>query len=398
VIRRDSLACLSVAIGLIIPATGAGATNAPHAPWARAVHGGASFAATQTLLYVAQETDIGVYTESGQSMGAFAQSTGANSLQMDDAGDVFVVNFNPPRFQTKIVRYAIGGKTPAATYAPKCPACGGGPYQVSHKGGLAYLYIQQNGTGALDIWDPGKTGKPSRTLLYPGLLANLVMDNNGTLYIPYRDPSSGSLRFDVVPAGASKPSRTIVDTLIPPSKAANFFYPYAMTALADGTLYVGEWLAEVGDPLAGLYVYPITGKQRFISNGAAAPVSTAVDALGKVYVLNDNLATFATGQYQCDTLHTLSVYSRQADALVSQAKSGFTNGLALTVAGGGTSFISEFPYRPSQRCTAPQGAGALAMVAPGAKTAKTLLSGRLYGAVSLYDGSIATNPGSQAEK
>ena len=45
-----------------------------------------------------------------------------------------------------------------------------------------------------------------------------------------------------------------------------------------------------------------------------------------------------------------------------------------------------------------QGDGDIASVAPGAKTATTLLSGQYYGTVTLYDGSHAINPGSQVEK
>jgi hypothetical protein len=355
-----------------------------------------SFAEAQTLMYVPQGPDVAVFTETGEPVMTFAHSTGAQYLDMDDAGDVFILTFfHGP---AKIDRYAIGGKKPTATYTLQCPACNTGGFDVSQQGEVVFFYYPRAGSAAIDVWDPGKSGTPSRTIVYPSVQGSIDLDNTGALYVPYRDASSGTLHYDVIPAGASKPSRTIVDTLVPPSETAGF-YPYAVTALADGTLYVGEWSVEAGDPLAGLYVYPIVGKQRFISKGAPNPNVISVDASGKVYVLNDSLAMSPNPPfYQCDTTHMLSVYSRSAAALLSEATSGFVNGFSLTVNATGESFISEDWYRPSQQCTLPQGFGAIATVGPKAKTARTILSGTYYGTVTLYDGAHATNPGTQVEK
>ena len=165
-----------------------------------------------------------------------------------------------------------------------------GGFVVSQEGGVAFLYYPRAGAAALDVWDPGKSGTPSRTIAYSNILPNIGIDNTGALYVPYRDATSGTLHYDVIPAGASKASRTIVDTLVRRAGSSGF-YPYAMTALADGTLYVGEWSVVGDDPLAGVYVYPIVGKQRFVSKGAPNPTVISVDASGKVYVLNDSFAT-----------------------------------------------------------------------------------------------------------
>src|ERR1700722_9498125 len=97
-----------------------------------------SFAEAQTLLYVPTGPDIAVYTETGKPVMTFAQSTGADYLQMDDAGDAIVDNFFPG--PSKIFRYAIGGKTPVATYKIQCPDCDAGGIAVSHQGEVVFLY------------------------------------------------------------------------------------------------------------------------------------------------------------------------------------------------------------------------------------------------------------------
>jgi hypothetical protein len=354
-----------------------------------------SLAKKQTLLYVAAGPSVNVYSESGQPMGTFATSTGAQDLAMDDAGDVFVGYLEGTKL--RIARYAIGGTKPLASYRPTCPSCIG-LIQASHQGELVLHYFlpQPGSIPAIDVWDAGKSGKPSRTFHYATMEFCFAVDNAGAVYIPYLDTASGTQRYDEIPAGSSTPSRTIVDSIVPASEVAGFT-PYTMTPQTNGNLYVGEWTEAVGDPLAGLYVYPPHGKERRVTDGASNPTATAVDASAKVYVLNSNSAFSSSGP-TCDTSHTLSVYSKNATSLLSQATSGFTNGQFMTVAEDGTTFISEFAYFPSQSCTAPQGVGAIALVAPGGSIATTLVANLSNEDLSLYDGSIATNYDSEAMK
>jgi len=397
---RHSLRAMAVAgcCSAAFASTGCGGSSSPGSPSAflpaqNSAQSIESRAKSQTLLYVAGEDAVYVYTESGHQTQVFAKSTGANDIAMDDAGHVYVgYTKNSLAYAA---RYAIGGSKPLATYTPSTSGDSLGYVIASHQGEVIWLRFHETSGGTsfvYDVWDPGKSGPASRSFTYLNGSFTYALDNKGALYVPYYDPTSQTYRYDEIPAGASKPSRTIVEKIVT-GPNAQAFSPYTMTALTDGTLYVGEWTFVLGDPSVGLYVYPPQGQERLVTNGASPPVGTAVDASGDVHVLESNYAyNPANGKFTCDTIHTISTYSPGAMSLLSQATSGFRNGEALTVAANGTAFIDEFPYGQSSKCTAQTG---IASVAPHANSGTQIVN-IVNQDVVLYDGTRATNPYSQA--
>ncbi len=348
--------------------------------------------ANSPALYIGTFTGVKVYSLSGTLLQTFATSTSVENVSLDDAGNVYVASTGTP---PTIARYAIGASQPSATYQPS-PGISGSLLSPSHKGELVSIGTTASNGLIFDVWDVGKTGAPSRTFRYPTASFAWGLDNDGTLYVPYHDATTQTFRYDVIPAGASQPSRTIVDTIVAGSNAASFD-AFSMVAQSNGTLYVGEWDFLVGDPQAGLYVYPKGGQERLVTTGATAPTALSMDAAANVYVLNSNFAFGASGAGVCDTLHTLSTFSPGARTLLSQATTGFTNGQGLTVAANGQAYISEFAYTASvQTCPEPQGRGAVATVASGATSGSTLIPNIANQWVALYDGVHATNVQSQA--
>jgi hypothetical protein len=347
------------------------------------------------MLYIATNgTGIKVFTESGKHVRTYAASTGASQMQMDDAGNAYVSYTKGT--STALSRYAIGARTPSGTYATNAKAVLGLPF-VSHAGAVLFPQLTlYNGSVMLDaVWNPGVTGKPTRTFSYPGNNANAAVGADGTMILPYMDTAKKSFRYAVIPAGATAPSRTIVETLVKKYDIAGFS-PNWLVLANDGTLYVGEWTFAGTDVNAGLYVYPPTGKEYVVKAGAKNPTGLALDAAGNVYVLNSNFS-FSSSGGTCDTLHTLSVFSPHAKRLLRVVRSGFENGEALTVDASGNAFIDELAYPASSKaCRDIQGKGAIARVASGAKTAATIVSNLSNSELVIYDGKTAINPGTQA--
>jgi hypothetical protein len=346
-------------------------------------------------LYLATNAGgVRVYTKEGAFVRAFATGTGASEVALDDAGNAYVGYGTGDAL--RIARYALGADKPSALYVPeKAPSNFHGGFLLASPDGseVAFAGYAASAPGATvyEVWDHGKTGAPSRVFTYSNnsYLA-LTMDRAGTLYVAYLDGASQTMRYDVYPSGASRPSRTIVDTLLTPSEAANFAVNWLAVA-DDGTLYAAEYSYIAGDPLAGLYVYPSHGAERIVTAGASSPAALGLDASGRVYVVNTNWVY--SPAFACDTLHTLSVFSRGAKTLLSQATSGFENGQELTVDANGTAYIDAFPYNPPlPACANVQGAGALAQVLPGANSGSEIITGEPNQDVAIYDGRQGINP------
>jgi hypothetical protein len=362
----------------------------------------AAGAKDKELLYVATgQNGINVYETDGTFVETYAASTGANDLVMDDSGKAYVTYYGNGGGQV-VAQYTLGSNTPSIIYtlqpAPNSSTIVGFPV-VAPNGYFVVPISNSSPSGVTityDIWEPGKSGVPSHIIQNPKYQTNGAgLALNGDLYVPYYDSASSTARYDVFRPGKIKPSRTIVDTIapFPASFAANW-----LAVAKDGTLYVAEYNYVTSDPNMGLYIYPAKGAERFVSSGAAYPSGLALGKTADVYVLNTSFGyNPSNGNFVCDSLHTLSVFSPHAMSLLSQASSGFENGQSLTSDATGNAFINEFPY-PSglTGCNDVQGDGAIAKVASGASSGTAIVTNLGSQDLSVFDGHHATNAAMQA--
>jgi hypothetical protein len=311
--------------------------------------------------------------------GSFASSTGADYFGLDDSGNAYVLA-DESNFTVAIARYAIGESAPSATYAPTSAR----PQfiLVGRNGTLvaagAASDASDNSTAIYDIWDPGMTGAPSRTITYANeseVILGGTVAANGTAYLPYNDPS-GQVRYDVIPPGTSTPNRTIVESIAP---ANSTFAPNAMAVGGDGTLYVGEWTYEAPDANAGLYVYPVSGTETMIKTGAPNPTSIDFDSAGNVYVANSNATVQPDSALGADTEHVLSEFGPGAASLTSQVSTGIDDPQNLAVDLNGTAYMADF-------ANADQSTGAIVSVAPSATSAGAFVANINADNLVLFDG------------
>jgi hypothetical protein len=355
-------------------------------------------AAPQTLLYIGNKSGVTIMTASGTVVTTL--NIPNSYFDLDDAGNIYVSNA-VSGIQKSLAMYPAGSTTAAATYTPSSGNLGPLVILASGAGEVAAAdFSQGNGVQTVDVWDPGKSGSPSRTLTTktnettPGF----ILAHDGTLYIPDTAPN-GAPQFDVFSPGASTPTTTIIDTVVPPSQYANFSPNY--TAIGpDGTLYVTEYSFFQPDPNAGLYIYPgLLNQNRaetFVSlpsnaNGAG-PEGVDVDASGNIYVVNNNAAYVANGSSiscQTTTLASVTVYS-PAGQLERTITGPFTP-YPITVAADGTAFFSSFGFNSGEGPCPTNGVNGTFSIAPGASTA-TQLSTVGSSEVVLFDGTHKTVP------
>jgi hypothetical protein len=345
--------------------------------------------APQTLVYFGDDSGLTIMNEAGTVQSTLAIPS--NSFDLDDSGNVYAFfnNNGSPTLQM----YPAGSATATVSYTPSIldnafvAASGAGEVVAVHM-------VQQDGTLAADIWDPGKSGTPSRTITtnVPTGITSFGFTHDGTLYMPNTPPSAAP-EYEVFPPGASTPSTTIPETIVAPSQYDNFAPNYVALG-ADGTLYVTEYTFGQPDPNAGLYVYPVNGTERFIptasdANGAG-PQGVDVDGSNNIYVVNNNSGVTSNTTCQGDSLQSVTVYN-QAGQLQRTIGGGVINsGFPITVAADGTAFVASFPVQFLQQCTA-TGALGIFRIAPGASTA-TQISQSGSTEIVLYDGTHKTAP------
>jgi hypothetical protein len=347
--------------------------------------------APATSIYYGDDTTLTIATESGTVLKTLP--IGSNSFDLDDAGNVYAsLNGGSPQ----LAMYPAGSASPAATYSPSTPA----PAFIAASGAgeVAAIYarsegdILANGPQTADVWDPGKSGPPSRTLTtLAGSNTLFALTHDGTLYLPDQSPT-GVPEYDVFPPGATTPSRVITETIVPPAQYPNFAPNYAAVG-PDGTLYVTEYTFEQPDPNAGTYIYPGNGgAERFIPAAADAngpgPQGVDVDASGNIYVVNNNSGFAAAGGCQGDSLQDVTVYSPSGALLRTIA--GGNSGFPVTVAADGTVFFATFQIQFSGSCAA-TGADAIFNAAAGAATS-TQIATTGSTEIILYDGTHKTSP------
>lgn len=314
-------------------------------------------------------------TLGGKLLRSFATSAGLSEyVAMDDAGNVYDEAFASNAFTFS--RFAIGGNVPTATYQPSSQT----PVLVSasHAGEVVIAGLSSGGARNFDVWDSGVAGgPPSRSFVRSGMNStDFAIEPDGSLVIPYINSQNGKLQYDVIPPGATQPSRTIVDTIVPTFSTT--FTPNFMVVAADGTLYVGEWSYTTGDPLAGLYVYPKTGSEHVVTAGASAPTGVDVDAAGNVYVCNSN-SVFTGSTYSADTLHELTEYSPHAAKLLRRIATGFENPQNMTVSDAGDAYMVDF-------ADANNPSGSLVVVPAAQRTAHVVFAPFSGSNVVLYNG------------
>jgi hypothetical protein len=289
--------------------------------------------------------EINIHT--GKTVTTFGSSFGQTlDTTMDDQGNVYDDSFTGSGIAVN--RLVIGGNSSTATYLPTAQSAAivfAAPTGEVITGGANFTSgrISQS---VFDVWDAGSAGgPPSRTFSYTdppgqGTPINITWAPDGTIYLPYTSPKTQKQQYDVIPPGQSKPSRTIVDSIVP---AGTPFSVNWMRLGPDGTLYVAEWAYSATDQVAGLYIYPRKGKETYVASGASAPTGIDLDDAGNVYVLNSNsVLSISPPGLTPDTLHTLSVYAPHATSLLRQVKKGFSNGQFLTVDDDGTAYIEDF--------------------------------------------------------
>ena len=321
---------------------------------------------------------VDVFSQTGTLTDTFATSTGADYVGLDSAANAYILVTN--NFVVTIARYAIGTNSPNAGYTPTSAMP-----QLILVGTNGTLVAAGAGTGGsgnataiYDIWDPGVTGAPSRTLTYPnetlGTLGGAVA-SDGTFYVPY-DTASGQIQYDVIPPGSSTPSRTIAEQI---ATAGTNFTPNVMDVASDGTLYVGEWTYEGNDTNTGLYIYETGGNELKASSGAPNPTGLDFDNGGNVYVANSNATLLPDSTLSTDTAHTLSVYAPLGTTPVRSVSSGLDDPQNLAVDLDGTAYLAEYE-------NADQAQGSIVVAGPSA-TAATTFAGMLEANdLVLFDG------------
>ncbi len=349
---------------------------------------------TGTMLFASNDVSgaaAGGIAEYSAATGAlvktFASATlpGVENLGADDAGNLYALSYQ--NGAVTLSKLAIGSDLIAATYTPSSmqPLILG----VSPTGEVVLSGYDpsctSNCTLSFDVWDPGKSGAPSRTLAYPstGFENEFALGTDGTLYVPYFS-NSGVQQYDVIPPGKSSPSRTIVDTLAPDEAS---FVPNFAAVGPDGTLYIGEWSFESGDPDAGLYVYPPSGKETVVTSLDPGINGLDIDGAGNVYVASDNGTYNANAStppyYTADTAQQLSVYSPGATKLLRQFDDGTPGVGTLTTGLDGTAYLDQFSGFVAN---GPSSYGNIVRVAAGSTTASTFIANIDTGNVALFDG------------
>jgi hypothetical protein len=334
-----------------------------------------------------------INVKSGKMVSSFGSALGGSAeVTMDDAGNVYdenrldsVVTFN---------RLAVGGNVATATYTPTSSipeviwAAPTGEVIVTGIDGSGSTYT---GT-TVDVWDAGSTGgKPSRSITHnvasgEPLPLNVTWAADGTLYVPYYSQKTLKMQYDVIPPGKSKPTRTIVESIVP---AKSYFSVNWMSVAPDGTLYVAEWGYYQGDPYTGLYVYPSKGQETHVTNGAPFPTGLDLDKAGNVYVVNSSSTASSSG-LSADTTHLLTEFAPHATKVLRQVSKGFTDGQFLTVDDNGTAYIEEFPdvAFPTEE---------VAVAGPTVKAAKMLTKAVDGTGFVLYNGKRAKSVGASPD-
>jgi hypothetical protein len=308
----------------------------------------------------------------------FATALSVILVGADNAGNIYT--FSSASDAAQISRFRIGAEAATATYLPTSDQQDS--FSVAPTGEVVVAGTDPSKV-IFDVWDPGVTGSPSRTIAYTesdGYELSYAVGPDGTLYVPYRT-QTGQM-YDVIPAGSLTVSRTITESLAPNRST---FTPNRMAASANGTLYVGEWSSTTNDPNAGLYVYAPSGTESLITSMDPGITGIDFDGSGNVYVASNNsVPTGSNDERSDDTAEQLSIYTAGGASLVRQIVDGVPGVGALTVGDDGTAFLVEYAGFAGN-----SPAGAVYRLATGASTPSDLIPSTTALDVVLYDGTEA---------
>ena len=364
---------------------------------------------SQESAYLSQgASGIAVVPETGPTSTINIPSTG---VALDDSGNIYNV-WAPTPGPTAVAtppsvlqRFPNGSTTANATYTSSAPA--GTQTQIvetSGSGEVVGLWFNFTGTYPVvnaDVWNAGSTGgAPSYTLSfqYP---CNFFFEvqHDGTIVAPNYDSGSGTISYQFFAPGSSTPYRTVQESVVAAANQSMFCPNYA-TVGPDGTLYVTEnsfGQTTWPDPYAGLYIVPPSGTEKFVATtsdvNGAGPNGVDVDAVGNIYVANNNQSvnipscTLSGCGWTNDSLHDVEVFS-PGGASVLRHITGNYDPIPLVVAPDGTLFVGSFqagnPPNNSVNGTfiIPSGGSTISQVAPFGETTIVLYNGTQESAAS----------------
>jgi hypothetical protein len=353
----------------------------------------------QTLAYLpAVASGVSIRIANGTQVGSVATSPEADGVALDDAGNLYVLT-SPPKDSN-------GNPTGPGSIAMYVPSGSGYPpvytksantYTLTDPNDLSYLMasgagevaaLEYNGTiEHFDIWDPGQSGTPSRTItLTPtngqGFFFGYVA-HNGNLYTAALEPcgANSCLNYLVYAPGSTTPTRTITESIVPQANQSTFVPNYIAVG-PDGTIYVTEYSFFLPDPLAGLYIIPPSGPERFVSNGAEYPQGVDLDGSGNIYVANSNIS-LSTGIPSADTAQNIAVLSPDGGTILRRITGGVNDAIPVVVAADGTAFFSDYQFPPQTNSPG------VFSVAPGA-TSGTLMAPIQVSDMVLWNGATET--------
>jgi hypothetical protein len=347
---------------------------------------------SSTLLYLGTTAGITVLKADG-TLKSFLPIP-VDSFDLDDAGNIYALYYNQNNTLV-LAKYPAGTATAGATYTPSGP----GAVQIAVSGAGEVVVVRSGGgipsPFTMDIWDPGTSGAPSRSFTTapdPAFNWALYVAHDGTIYLSDHSVA-GVPQFDVFSPGSAVPSRTIPETIVAPSQYAAFAPNFATTG-SDETLYVTEYSFSLPDPNAGLYIYPVSGPERFVATATNANGSGAqgvdLDSSGNIYVVNNNAGFFFSNlTCQGDSLQSVTVYSQTGTLLRTIDGTGIFTGYQFLLAPDDSGYLTSIQTTFLEGCATTGIQGVLGIPAGGSTASKiSTLSPTLV----LYDGEMAKGP------